>query len=119
MEYCKHVSTPIITGCKLSKDDESLELDHTMYRSMIVNLLYVTATRPDVMQVVGVVARFQYKPKETHENVVKRTFRYPKGTMDFGLWYPKGKDFTFTAYTNVDWEASIDDRKNSSGGAFS
>ena len=59
MEDSKHVSTPMITGCKLSKDDESLEVDHTMYRSMIGSLLYVIATRPDMMQVVGLVARFQ------------------------------------------------------------
>ena len=59
MEDSKHVSTLMITSCKLSKDDESLEVDHTMYRSMIGSLLYVTATRPDVMQVVGLVATFQ------------------------------------------------------------
>ena len=56
MEDSKHVSTPMIIGCKLSKDDESLEVDHTMYRSMIGILLYLTATRPDVMQDVGLVA---------------------------------------------------------------
>ena len=58
MEYSKCVSTPMITGCKLSKDDEHLEVDHTMYRSMIGRLLYATARRPYVMQVVGLVARF-------------------------------------------------------------
>ena len=59
MEDSKPVSTPMITWCKLSKDDKSLEVDHTMYRSMIGSLLYVTATRPDVMQDAGLVARFQ------------------------------------------------------------
>ena len=59
MEDSKPVSTPMVTGCKLSKDDESLEGDHTMYRSMIGSLLYVTATRPDVMQCVGLVSKFQ------------------------------------------------------------
>ena len=57
MEYSKHVSTPMVTGCKLSKDDESMEVYHTMFRSMTSSLLYVTATRLDVMQVVGLVAR--------------------------------------------------------------
>ena len=64
MEYSKHVSTPMITGCKLSKDDESLEVDHTMYRSMIGSMPYVTAATPSVMQVVGLVARFQSSPKK-------------------------------------------------------
>ena len=65
MEESKHVSTPMVTGCKLSKDDESLEVEQTMYRSMIGILLYVRDTRPDVMQAIGLVARSQSAPKET------------------------------------------------------
>ena len=63
MEDSKPIGTPMVIGCKLSKDDESLEVYHTMFRSMIGSLLYVTAIRPDVMQVVGLVARFQSSPK--------------------------------------------------------
>ena len=55
----KPVGTPMVIGCKLRKDDESLEVYHTVFISMIGSLLYVTATRPDVMQAVGLVARFQ------------------------------------------------------------
>jgi hypothetical protein len=47
---------------------------------MIGNLLYVTFSRPDVMQEVGQVARFQATPKETHVMEVKSIFRYIKGT---------------------------------------
>ena len=61
MEESKPISTPMITWCKLIKDDESLEVDHTMYRSMIGSLLYVIATRPDVMQVVGLVSRYKMR----------------------------------------------------------
>ena len=71
MENFKPVSTPMIIGCKLSKNYESLEVDHTMYRSMIGSLLYVTSTRKDVMQAVDLVARFQSNPKETHVTLVK------------------------------------------------
>jgi hypothetical protein len=58
--------------------------------SMIGSLLYVTTSRPDIMQAVGKVARFQATPKESHVLVGKRIFRYLKGTKEFGLWYPKG-----------------------------
>ena len=77
----------MVTGCKLRKDDEYLEVDHNMYRSMIGSLLYVTATRPDVMQVVELVARFQSAPKETHVVAVKRILRYLKvlWIMDYGI----------------------------------
>jgi hypothetical protein len=49
---------------------------------------------------------------------VKQIFRYLKGTLDFGLWYPKGEDFTLTTYTDADWEGNVDDRKSTSGGEF-
>ena len=81
MEDCRPSRTPLTIGCKLSKDDESVEVDHAMHRSIIGRLLYVTTTRLYVMQVVGVVARFQFSPKETHANAVKWIFRYLKGTM--------------------------------------
>jgi hypothetical protein len=118
MEDCKTMSTPMIIGYKLSKDDESLELDQTMYRSMIGILLYATTRRPNIMQVVGLVVRFQYAPKETHMKGIKMIFRYLKGTLDFLLWYPKAEDFTLTTYTDADWEGRIDGRKSTSGGAF-
>ena len=118
MEDCKPVSTPMVTGCKLSKDDESKEVDQRQNRSMIGSLLYVTTSRPDVMQAVGQVARFQASPKESHVLAVKRVFRYLKGTMDYGLWYPKGKELTLITYIDADWAGSVDDRKITSGAEF-
>jgi hypothetical protein len=80
MEDCKPVTTPMQTSCKLRKDDDSKSTDQRKYRSMIGSLLYVTTSRPDVMQAVGQVARFQATPKESHVLAVKRIFRYLKGT---------------------------------------
>ena len=94
MEDCKPVSAPMITGCKLRKYDESKEVDQKVYRSMIGILLYMTASRLDVMQAVGLVARFQANPKEAHVLSTKRIFRYLKGTTEFGLWYQKGNKLT-------------------------
>ena len=75
MEDCKPVSTPMITSFKLRKDVELKEVDQKIYRSMIGSLLYVKASRLDVMQAVGLVARFQANPKEAHVLEVKRIFR--------------------------------------------
>ena len=66
MEDSKTVSTPMITSCKLSKDDNSDSVDHTLYRSMIGSLLYVTTTCPDILQVVCMVVRLQADPRQTH-----------------------------------------------------
>ena len=82
MEDCKPVSTPMIISCKLSKEDESKEVDQRIYRSMIGSILYVTTSRPDVMHIVGQVSRFQATPKKTHIIAVKKIFGYLKGTMN-------------------------------------
>ena len=118
MEDCIPASTSMITGCKLRKEDESKEVDQRLYRSMIGILLYVTTSRPDVMEVIGQVAIFQAAPKETHIIEVKSIFKYLKGTLDFGLWYPKGNDLTLIAYSDADWVGCVDDRKSTSRIAF-
>ncbi|XP_043687673.1 secreted RxLR effector protein 161-like [Telopea speciosissima] len=92
MKDCKPVSTPMMTECKLTKDDVSSSVNHTTYRSTIRSFLYLTASRPDILQAVCMVARFQAGPKETHVAAVKRIFRYLKDTSNYGMWYPKTKD---------------------------
>ena len=85
---------------------------------MIGSLLYVTTSRPNVKQAVGLVARFQAAPKENHVQAVKIIFRYLKGTIDLGLWYPNNNSFSLKAYLDVDWAGCVDDKKSTSGGAF-
>ena len=63
MADCKLVSTPMETGCKLTKNDDSPSVNQTLYRSMIGSLLYLTASRPDIMQAVCMVSRFQFDLK--------------------------------------------------------
>ncbi|XP_043717478.1 uncharacterized mitochondrial protein AtMg00810-like [Telopea speciosissima] len=118
MEDNKPVGTPMVVGCKLSTDDESPSVDQTRYRSMIGSLLYLTASRPDILQAVCLVARFQASPKETHLLAIKRIFKYLRGTVDYRLWYSKTDKFTLTTFSDADWEGSIDDRKSTSGGTF-
>jgi hypothetical protein len=58
MEDCAPASTPMIIGCNLRKHDESVEENKTLYNSMIGNLIYVTTSRPDIIQAIGLVAYF-------------------------------------------------------------
>jgi hypothetical protein len=101
LEDCKPVSTPMTVGFKLRNEDESKDVYPKHYRSMIGILLYVTTSRPDVKQDVGMVARFQEAPKESHVQNVKRIFRYLKGTIDLGLWYPSKDSFTLKSYLDA------------------
>ena len=112
IEDCKPMSTPMITSCKLSKEDESKEVDQRLYRSIIGSLLYVTTSRPYMMQDVRQVARFQDIPKETHIIAVKRIFRYLKGTMDFGLRYPQRNELKLIAYLNTNWVGCVNNRRS-------
>ena len=111
MEDYKPLNTPMLTRCTLSKYDDSKEEDQRWYISTIGNLLYVTTSRPDIMEVVGMVARFQTTLKETHVQAIKIFFLYLKGTLDFGLWYPTDDTF-ITTYSDVYWERCVDDRKS-------
>ncbi|GJU05509.1 putative ribonuclease H-like domain-containing protein [Tanacetum coccineum] len=81
-------STPIETQKPLTKDEEAADVDVHLYRSMIGSLMYLTASRPDIMFAVFACSRFQVTPKTSHLNAVKRIFRYLKGKPKLGLWYP-------------------------------
>jgi hypothetical protein len=85
---------------------------------MIGSLLYIIASYPAIMQVVGMVGRYQSAPKQIHLVAVKRIFKYLKGTMNYGLWYPRNQNFQLTAYSYADWANCVDERKSTSGGAF-
>ncbi|GJW14881.1 retrovirus-related pol polyprotein from transposon TNT 1-94 [Tanacetum coccineum] len=92
LEDSKPMKTPMSSDTKLTKDEECESVDSTKYRGMIGSLLYLTASRPDIMFSVCLCARFQEAPKTSHLEAVKRIFRYIKGTTHLGLWYPKGTD---------------------------
>ena len=77
------------TAVKLDQDKSGKNVDITGYRGMIGSLLYLTASRPDIMFATCLCGRFQSDPKESHLIAVKRIFRYLKGTPNLGIWYPK------------------------------
>ena len=93
LEEVKAKSTPMGSSIKLDMDEKGKPVDQTKYRGMIGSLLYLTASRPDIMYSVCLRARFQAYPKASHLNVVRRIFRYLKGTIDIGLRYLKSDNF--------------------------
>ena len=77
------------TNLRLDEDTNGINVDQTMYRGMIGSLVYLTASRPNIAFSVGLCARFQSNPKESHHIAVKRILGYLKGTNDLSLFYPK------------------------------
>ncbi|GJS27717.1 putative ribonuclease H-like domain-containing protein [Tanacetum coccineum] len=108
----KTASTPIETQKPLVKDEEASDVDVHLYRSMIGSLMYLTASRPDIMFAVCACSRFQVTPKTSHLNVVKRIFRYLKGKPKLGLWYPRVSSFDLEAYSDSDYARANLDRKS-------
>nr|GFB06977.1 hypothetical protein [Tanacetum cinerariifolium] len=111
MENCDTVPTPMVEQAKLKLDLVGKPVDHTDYRSMIGLLMYVTSSRPDIMFATCMCARYQANPNEHHVAAVKRIFRYLKGTINLGLWYPKDSGFDLTAYSDADHAGCHLDRK--------
>jgi hypothetical protein len=111
----KAYGTPMSPSTKLDKDEKGKPVDVKLYRGMIGSLLYLTASRPDIMFSVCLCARFQSCPKESYLIAVKRIFRYLLGTIDLGLWYPKSNSFDLISYTDADFAGCKIDRKSTSG----
>ncbi|GJS69311.1 putative ribonuclease H-like domain-containing protein [Tanacetum coccineum] len=112
----KTASTPIETNKALVKDEEAEAIDVHLYRSMIRSLMYLTASRPDIMFAVCACARFQVTPKMSHLYAVKRIFRYLKGQPKLGLGYPRDSPFNLEAFSNSDYARASLDRKSTTGG---
>ncbi|GJZ35125.1 hypothetical protein Tco_0580942 [Tanacetum coccineum] len=115
LEDSKPMKTPMSTETKLTKDEEGRSADNTKYRGMICSLLYLTASRPDIMLSVCLYARFQEDPKTSHLEAVKRIFRYIKGTTYLGLWYPKRSGIETVVYVDYDHAGDYVDQKSTSG----
>ncbi|GJS05849.1 retrovirus-related pol polyprotein from transposon TNT 1-94 [Tanacetum coccineum] len=111
------VDIPMVEKSKLDEDLQGTPIDATLYRGMIGSLMYLTSSRPDLIYVVCLCARYQAKPTEKHLNAVKRIFRYLKGTINMGLWYSKDTGMSITAYADADHAGCQDTRRSTSGSA--
>ncbi|XP_062085813.1 uncharacterized mitochondrial protein AtMg00810-like [Humulus lupulus] len=118
LKNAKHTNIPTNTTLKLSKDEQAMKVDPTLYRSMIGSLLYLTASHPDIYYSVGVCARYQANPMESHISAVKRIIRYVNSTVDFGIWFSKDTNSNLVCLSDADWAGNADDRKSTSGGCF-
>jgi hypothetical protein len=115
MKNGKPIKTPMGTNVHLDLDTGGKSVDQKVYRAMIEYLLYLCASRSDIMLFVYMCANFQANPKEVHLRVVKRIMRYLVYTPKFGLCYPNGSTFDLIGYSDIDYAACKIDRKSTSG----
>jgi len=113
LEDCKPVSIPLATGEKLKKVDEGL------YRKIVGSLLYLTATRPDLMYATSLLSQFMTGPTKIHMGAAKRVIRYVQGTLSYGIEYVRDQSATLIGFCEADWAGSEDDSRSTFGYAFS
>lgn len=118
MKQSNSVYNPIVPGCKLSKDGSGAGIDATMYKQMVGSLMYLTATRPDLMYSVCLISRYMEKPTKMHLQAVKRIYRYLKGTVELGIRYRRCGEGSLVAFADSDYAGDVDDRKSTSGYLF-
>nr|GEV06548.1 uncharacterized mitochondrial protein AtMg00810-like [Tanacetum cinerariifolium] len=112
----KTASTPMEPNNTLIKDAEAEDVDVHLYRSMIRSLMYLIASRPELMFAICACARFQVTPKTSHLHAMKRIFIYLKEQPKLGLWYPRDSPFNLEAFSDSDYSRASLDRKSTTGG---
>nr|GEY29777.1 uncharacterized mitochondrial protein AtMg00810-like [Tanacetum cinerariifolium] len=114
-ESCDPVDTPMVEKSKLDKDREGKAVDLSHYRGMIDTLFYLTASRLDLQFAICMCARYQARPTEKHVHAVKRIFRYLRGTVHWGPWYPKDSSVALTAFADANHAGCQDTHRSTSG----
>nr|GFC45894.1 uncharacterized mitochondrial protein AtMg00810-like [Tanacetum cinerariifolium] len=117
MDSCDSVDIPMVDRLKLDEDPSGVPVNQTRFCSMVGSLMYLTASRLDLVFVVCMCARYQAKPTKKNLEALKRVFWYLKGTINWGLWYMKETAIALTAYADADHVGCQDTRRSTSGSA--
>ncbi|KAK6158897.1 hypothetical protein DH2020_006211 [Rehmannia glutinosa] len=102
-------------GLQVKQLKDGTFISQTKYTRDLMKKFGMEEQQSDITFVVGVCARFQYAPKESHMTAAKRILRYLKGCQEVGLWYPKEGGFKLIGYSDSDYVGCRVDRKSTSG----
>ena len=114
MEDAKDMKTPMHPTTCLGLDEKSNKVDNSQYKAMIGSLLYLIASRPNILFGVGLCARFEQDPREVHLTSLKRIFRYLNGTPNLGLYFKYSKEFRLISYCDADYACEKIERRSTS-----
>jgi len=118
MEESNTMMNPIGPDFKAGKIREGNGIDETYYKQIVGSLMYITATRPNIMFVVSFISRFMARLTELHLQAAKSVLRYLKGTVDYGIFYKKNENKQLVTFTDSDYARDIEDKKSTSGYVF-
>nr|GFA15554.1 copia protein [Tanacetum cinerariifolium] len=106
----------VISSENINQAETHAENDQVLDDDKVGALMYLTASRPEIMHVTCYCARYRAQPTEKHLTAVKRIFRYLKDTIHMGLWYPKDTGFELNTFSDSDHAGCLDSRKSTYGG---
>ncbi|XP_040361347.1 secreted RxLR effector protein 161-like [Rosa chinensis] len=118
MKNCNLVYNPIVPGCKLFKDEKGVRVDETLFKQMVGCLMYLTATRSDLMYSMSLISRYMAKPTELHMMAAKKILRYLRGTTELGIFYKKGGCEELVGFAYSNYARDLDDCKSTSRYVF-
>ncbi|GAA0162208.1 transmembrane signal receptor [Lithospermum erythrorhizon] len=120
MMECNSVNNPIAPGVQVDKDPQENAVDETLFKQIVGSMMYLTATRPDLMYVTSLISRYMARPTEVHMQIAKRALRYVKGTTQLGIYYQRttGMKGELLTYIDSNYAGDLDDRRSTSGYAF-
>ena len=116
---CKEINTPTVTNLKLLNDDSSERVDATLYRHIIISLMYLKNIIPDICFFVNTLSQYMVEPRHVHLVATRHVMRYLKGTLDSGLKYAVDGEFRLCGYIDLNSDGSVGDKNNTSGCCFS
>lgn len=117
MNGCKIVATPL-ENKTLMKEDNTPKVENTIYQSLIRSMLYLTATRLDIICATSLHSRFLQSPSQIHQGTAKRILRHLEAIKNYDIWYESTVKSNLLGYTNSDWLGSLHDIKSTPGYAF-
>jgi hypothetical protein len=118
MKECNLVKNPIVPGSKLTTKGGGKKVNATQFKQLVGSLMYLMATRPDLMYSVCLISRYMADPIEEHLLAAKRVLRYLKGTLELSVFYAREGAIELFAFTNSDHAGDYNDRKSTSGYVF-
>ncbi|KAK1423985.1 hypothetical protein QVD17_19296 [Tagetes erecta] len=118
MHDCNPVHVPMDPNVKYSKAEDEPETDDTNYRKVVGCLRYLTHSRPDLSYSVGIVSRYMQSPRESHAAAIKQILRYVKGTVKYGIVYPRKSSNKIHGYSDSSFNIDQDDGRSTTGHVF-
>ncbi|KAH0725491.1 hypothetical protein KY284_001356 [Solanum tuberosum] len=118
IENYNPVCNPIVPGQKIGRDEDDINVDATQYKQIVGSLMYLTATRCDLMFVVRLISHFMACPTQLYFAAAKRVLRYLKGMVNYGVFYKRGAASELVGFIDSDYASDMEDSKSTSGYVF-